>query len=57
MYIDNKLSFSDNAYAHFNVFNIDLEAQWVSIAQTLNKTILIENVYRPPQGNASNCYD
>ena len=53
MYINNKLSFSDNAYAHFNTSTIDLEAQWVSITQQPNKTIL----YRPPQGNVSNCID
>ena len=51
MYINNKLSFSDNAYAHFNTSTIDLEAQRVSITQQPNKSIL----YRPPQGNVSNC--
>ena len=55
MFISNKLIFSDNAYSEFNVSTIDLEAQWVSIAQKPNKTILIGNLYRPPQGNAQNC--
>ena len=32
-----------------------IEAQWVSITQKPNKTILIGNLYRPPQGNVSNC--
>ena len=34
-----------------------MEAQWVSIAQKTNKTILIGNLYRPPQGNASDCIE
>ena len=55
MYINNKLGFSENAYSEFNVSTIDLEAQWVSISQKPNKTILIGNLYRPPQGNATNC--
>ena len=37
MFINNTLGFSDNAYAHFSVPTIDLEAQWVTIAQ---KTIV-----------------
>ena len=55
MYINNKLFFSEYAYSDFNVSTIDLEAQWVSISQKPNKTILIGNLYRPPQGNATNC--
>ena len=55
MYIHNKLSFPDSNYSHFNVSTINLEAQWVSIAQKTNITILIGNLYRPPQGNATDC--
>ena len=57
MFIDNKLSFSENTHAHFNTSTIDLEAQWVTVTQKPNKTILIGNLYRPPQGNATNCID
>ena len=55
MYINNNLSFSENAYSDFNASTIDLEAQWVTIYQKPNKTILIGNLYRPPQGTATNC--
>ena len=57
IYINNKLDFSDNDFSRFNTSTINLEAQWVSILQKPNKTILIGNLYRPPQGNASECID
>ena len=57
IYIDNKLDFSDSDYSHFNISTINLEVQWVSIAQKPNKTILIGNIYRPPQGSATDCID
>ena len=57
MYINNRLSFSDSSFSHFNVSTIDLEALWVTISLKTNKTILIGNLYRPPQGNASKCIE
>ena len=57
MYIDNKLDFSTSLFGHLNNSTIDLESQWVSIRQKPNKTILLGNLYRPPQGNINNCLD
>ena len=57
MYINNTLCFSENTYSDLDISTIDLEAQWVAISQKPNKTILIGNLYRPPQGNAKNCID
>ena len=34
-----------------NTNNKNIESQWVSIKQPNSRTILIGNVYRPPQGN------
>ena len=57
MYLNNKLDFSDMTYAHLNSSSIDLESQWVAITQKPNKTILLGNLYRPPQGNIANCLE
>ena len=57
MYISNKLKFSDINFAHLNSSSKDLESQWVSIEQKPNKTILLGNLYRPPQGDISNCLE
>ena len=57
MYVSNKLDFSDTNFAHLNSSNKDLESQWVSVAQKPNKTILLGNLYRPPQGDIQFFFD
>ena len=57
MYISTRLQFSEFDFAHLNTSNKDLESQWVAIYQKPNKTLLIGNLYRPPQGNGSGCLE
>ena len=57
MYMNNKLDFSSTTFEHLNTSTIDLESQWVMIKQKPNKTILIGNLHKPPQGNINNCLD
>ena len=54
LFIKNGLIFSESDFRYLNTNNIDLESQWVSIKQPNSKTILIGNIYRPPQGNIEN---
>ena len=56
-YIKNTLQFSDTEYSHYNSSSKDIESQWISIFQKPNKTILLGNLYRPPQGDVSKCID
>ena len=49
-FIKNSLEFSETAFDHMNISNNNIEIQWISINQKPNKTILIGNCYRPPQG-------
>ena len=57
MYLSNKLDFSTSTFDYLNSSTIDLESQWVSIIQKPNKTILLGNLYRPPQGDINTCID
>ena len=50
-FIRNNLDFSENTHSFLNMSSKDIEMQWLSISQKTNKTILIANCYRPPQGN------
>ena len=50
-FIRNNLDFSENTHSFLNMSSTDIEMQWLSISQKTNKTILIANCYRPPQGN------
>ena len=50
-FIRNNLDFSENTHSSLNMSSKDIEMQWLSISQKPNKTILIANCYRPPQGN------
>ena len=50
-FIKNSLDFSESSFAYLNKSIKDIEIQWISISQKPNKTILIGNCYRPPQGN------
>ena len=50
-FIRNNLDFSENTYSYLNRSTKDIEMQWISVLQKPNKTILIANCYRPPQGN------
>ena len=50
-FIRNNLDFSENTHSFLNMSSKDIEMQWLSISQKPNKTILIANCYRPPQGN------
>ena len=54
LFIKNGLTFSEADYSHLNTNNIDIESQWVLVKQPNSKTILIGNIYRPPQGNIEN---
>ena len=51
LFIRNTLNFSDVEFKHLNNSNKDMESQWVSVKQPNSRTILIGNIYRPPQGN------
>ena len=51
LYVKNSLNYSDVDFIHLNTNNKNIESQWVSIKQQNSRTILIGNVYRPPQGN------
>ena len=51
LYIKSCLNFSDTDFIEWNTSNVDIESQWVTIKFPNSKTILIGNVYRPPQGN------
>ena len=51
LHVKNSLTFSDADFSHLNTSNKNMESQWVSIKQPNSRTILIGNVYRPPQGN------
>ena len=53
-FIKNSLDFAENAFSTHNKSNKDIEIQWIAISQKPNKTILIANCYRPPQGNIDN---
>ena len=57
IYIKNTLQFSGVEYAHYSTSTKDIESQWISIFQKPNKTILLGNLYRPPQGDATKCID
>ena len=51
LYINVNLKFSDTEFSRWNTSNIDIESQWITIKLPNSKTILIGNIYRPPQGN------
>ena len=57
MYIKDTLQFSEVEYSQYNKSSKDIECQWISIFQKPNKTILIGNLYGPPQGDISKCID
>ena len=57
MYIKDTLQYSEVEYSQYNKSCKDIECQWISIFQKPNKTILIGNLYRPPQGDISKCID
>ena len=57
MYIKNTLQFSDMEYSGYKRSNKNIECQWISISQKPNKTILLGNCYRPPQGDEVKCID
>ena len=50
-YIRKSLNYSENDNNNLNISSKDVEAQWISIQNTHLKTIIIGNLYRPPQGN------
>ena len=54
LYVANTLSFSDIDFSHMNISNKDIEIQWISIQLPNSKTIVVGNIYRPPQGNMEN---
>ena len=67
IYIKNNLISSDTEFQHLNKSCKDIEVQWISIRQPNIKTIVVGNIYRPPQGNVDSfiqvledtldCYD
>ena len=54
LFLKNSLTFSDLDFNHLNTSSVDIESQWVAVQQSNNKTILVGNIYRPPQGNIDN---
>ena len=50
LYISNSLKYSENDFSHWNTSTIDIESQWITIKPPHSKTMLIGNIYRPPQG-------
>ena len=54
LFMSSSLTFSDSDLSYLNTSNIDIEVQWVTIQQPNSKTIIIGNLYRPPQGNIDN---
>ena len=53
-FIKNTLDFSATNFKHLNQSSKDIELQWISISLPHSKSILIGNMYRPPQGNVDN---
>ena len=54
IYVKNNLKSSNVEFQHLNNNSRDIESQWISIRQPNCKTIIIGNIYRPPQGNIEN---
>ena len=51
LYIKSNLNLSDTEFHNWNTSNKDIESQWVTLNLPNSKTILIGNIYSPPQGN------
>ena len=51
LYINSNLNYCEMTYDKHNYSNKNIECQWVSIKQPHSKSLIIGNVYRPPQGN------
>ena len=51
MYIGTNIEFSDTEFSHLNQSTKDLEMQWVLICLQNIRSILVVNIYRPPQGD------
>ena len=52
-FIRSDIDFSDTEFSEYNVSNKNIEAQWILINQPHLKKIIFCNLYRPPQGNAT----
>ena len=57
IYIRNELQFSELQYSHYNTSNKNLKSQRVSIYQKPNKTTLMGNLYKLPQGDSKKCLE
>ena len=51
VYIRNDLSYSATNYKHLNISSNDIEIQWVEVIRNGKKSIVVANVYRPPDGD------
>ena len=51
LYVKSSLNYSETDFSEWNTSTIDIESQWITIKPPNAKTILIGNIYRPPQGN------
>ena len=55
MYVKEGIQFSDTKYEGMYVSCKDLEMQWISVKVNHIRPILVDNVYRPPQGDYKKC--
>ena len=51
IYYRDKLDIDPTTYEHLNVSDATIELQWVLVMRPHCKTIILGNVYRPPDGN------
>ena len=57
MYIRQDLNFVFQHNVSSNLSTPDLELQRVELSSSVQKNIVVYNIYRPPSGNVQNCFD
>ena len=53
IYCRKELHVDPNSLAQYNMSNKDIELQWVVLVRPNTRSIIIGNVYRPPDGNVN----
>ena len=56
-YVKKGITFLESKFSHLNISCQDLEMLWISLTLENVRPIVIITVYRPPQGNYTNCCD
>ena len=51
------LQVDSSIYEHLNISNKNIELQWLLVSRPHTKSILIGNIYRPPEGNLGESLD